>query len=256
MKIIVCIKQVPSTNEVKLDPETKTIIRDGRQSVINPFDTYAMEEAVRLKEKLGGTVCALSMGIPAVERLLREAMSRGVDSALPLSDRAFAGADTLATAYTLSLGVRHLGDFDLILCGRMAIDGDTAQIGPELAEDLGIPQVTNVTAILEAREGELLCAKATDQGTQQVRGQAACAAHRGQRHQHAPHGFHPRGQTELASAAGGALCRRCAGRPPAHRAQGLPHPGGAHLHAGKNGGMRLAGRGHGPAGGPAGQSAA
>ena len=147
MKIIVCIKQVPSTNEVKLDPETKTIIRDGRQSVINPFDTYAMEEAVRLKEKLGGTVCALSMGIPAVERLLREAMSRGVDSALLLSDRAFAGADTLATAYTLSLGVRHLGDFDLILCGRMAIDGDTAQIGPELAEDLGIPQVTNVTAI-------------------------------------------------------------------------------------------------------------
>ena len=92
-----------------------------------------------------------------------------VDSALLLSDRAFAGADTLATAYTLSLGVRHLGDFDLILCGRMAIDGDTAQIGPELAEDLGIPQVTNVTAILEAREGELLCAKATDQGTQQVR---------------------------------------------------------------------------------------
>ena len=169
MKIIVCIKQVPSTNEVKLDPETKTIIRDGRQSVINPFDTYAMEEAVRLKEKLGGTVCALSMGIPAVERLLREAMSRGVDSALLLSDRAFAGADTLATAYTLSLGVRHLGDFDLILCGRMAIDGDTAQIGPELAEDLGIPQVTNVTAILEAREGELLCAKATDQGAQQVR---------------------------------------------------------------------------------------
>ena len=169
MKIIVCIKQVPSTNEVKLDPETKTIIRDGRQSVINPFDTYAMEEAVRLKEKLGGTVCALSMGIPAVERLLREAMSRGVDSALLLSDRAFAGADTLATAYTLSLGVRHLGDFDLILCGRMAIDGDTAQIGPELAEDLGSPQVTTVTAILEARKGELLCAKATDQGTQQVR---------------------------------------------------------------------------------------
>ena len=156
MKIIVCIKQVPSTNEVKLDPETKTIIRDGRQSVINPFDTYAMEEAVRLKEKLGGTVCALSMGIPAVERLLREAMSRGVDSALLLSDRAFAGADTLATAYTLSLGVRHLGDFDLILCGRMAIDGDTAQIGPELAEDLGIPQVTNVTQQVRVKLPALL----------------------------------------------------------------------------------------------------
>ena len=95
MKIIVCIKQVPSTNQVKLDPETKTIIRDGRQSVINPFDTYAIEEAVRLKEKLGGKVTALSMGIPATQRILREAMSQGVDEALLLSDRAFAGADTL-----------------------------------------------------------------------------------------------------------------------------------------------------------------
>ena len=130
MKIIVCIKQVPSTNQVKLDPETKTIIRDGRQSVINPFDTYAIEEAVRLKEKLGGKVTALSMGIPATQRILREAMSQGVDEALLLSDRAFAGADTLATAYTLALGARHIGDFDLIVCGRMATDGDTAQIGP------------------------------------------------------------------------------------------------------------------------------
>lgn len=169
MKIIVCIKQVPSTNEVKLDPETKTILRDGRQAVINPFDTYAIEEAVRLKEKLGGSVCAISMGIPAVERLLREAMSHGVDSALLLSDRAFAGADTLATSYTLSLGVRHIGDFDLILCGRMATDGDTAQIGPELAEALGIPQITNVTEIIRADEHVIVCRKATDYGTQEVR---------------------------------------------------------------------------------------
>ena len=145
------------------------VFAEQENGVLSGTDFELLAKAHDLKEKLGGTVCALSMGIPAVERLLREAMSRGVDSALLLSDRAFAGADTLATAYTLSLGVRHLGDFDLILCGRMAIDGDTAQIGPELAEDLGIPQVTNVTAILEARKGELLCAKATDQGTQQVR---------------------------------------------------------------------------------------
>ncbi len=169
MKIIVCIKQVPSTNEVKLDPETNTIIRDGRQSVINPFDTYAIEEAVRLKEKLGGSVCAVSMGIPAVERLLREAMSRGVDSSLLLSDRAFAGADTLATAYTLSQGIRYMNDFGLIICGRMAIDGDTAQIGPELAEDLGIPYITNVTEILQADEQAITCRKATDYGTRDIR---------------------------------------------------------------------------------------
>lgn len=148
MKIIVCIKQVPSTNRIQMDPVTHTIIRDGRQSVINPFDMYAIEEAVRLKEKYGGTVTALSMGIPASERLLRDAVSRGVDETCLLSDRAFAGADTLATSYTLSLGVRHLGTFDLIICGRMATDGDTAQIGPELAETLEIPYVTDVREVL------------------------------------------------------------------------------------------------------------
>ncbi|MEG2213835.1 MAG: electron transfer flavoprotein subunit beta, partial [Clostridiales bacterium] len=105
MKIIVCIKQVPSTNEVRLDPETHTIIRDGGQSVINPFDTYGLEEAVIIKEQLGGTVTVLSMGIPATERLLRDALSRGADRGILLTDRAFAGADTLATSYTLSLGV-------------------------------------------------------------------------------------------------------------------------------------------------------
>lgn len=164
MRIIVCIKQVPSSNEVRMDPVTNTIIRDGRQSVINPFDTYAVEQAVQIKEKLGGEVLALSMGIPACERLLRDAMSRGADRALLLSDRRFAGADTLATAYTLSLGVRRLGDFDLILCGKMAVDGDTAQIGPELAEHLGIPHITDVSEIKEISEHEILCQKVTDTG--------------------------------------------------------------------------------------------
>ena len=133
MNIIVCIKQVPSTNEVNLDPVTKTIIRDGKQSVTNPFDTFALEQAVQLKEQYGGRVSVLSMGIPAVERLLRDAVSRGADGGVLISGREFAGADTLATSYALSLGVAQTGDFDLILCGKMAIYCDTAQIGPELA---------------------------------------------------------------------------------------------------------------------------
>ncbi|MCJ7837299.1 electron transfer flavoprotein subunit beta/FixA family protein [Cuneatibacter sp. NSJ-177] len=162
MKIIVCIKQVPSSNEVRLDPVTKTIVRDGKQSVINPFDAYAIEEAVRLKETCGGAVTALSMGIPATERLLRDAMSRGVDEAVLLSDRVFAGSDTLATSYALSLGVRKLGPFSLILCGKMAVDGDTAQIGPELAEMLGIPHVTEVNRILSVTEEEAVVEKQAD----------------------------------------------------------------------------------------------
>lgn len=108
MKIFVCIKQVPSTNEVRLDPVTNTILRDGRQSVVNPFDTYAVEQVVALKEQYTGSVTAVSMGIPATERLLRDVMARGVDRSLLLSDRAFAGADTLATAYTLALSLIHI----------------------------------------------------------------------------------------------------------------------------------------------------
>jgi len=168
MNIIVCIKQVPSTNEVRLDPETFTIIRDGKQSVINPFDTYALEEAVRIKEQLGGTVTVLSMGIPATERLLRDALSRGADQAILLTDRAFAGADTLATSYTLSLGVEQAGSYDLILCGRMAVDGDTAQIGPELAETLGIPHIADVKEILAIDGQELTCRKVMDGGEQEL----------------------------------------------------------------------------------------
>jgi electron transfer flavoprotein beta subunit len=164
MKIIVCIKQVPSTNEVRLDPVTNTIIRDSSQSVTNPFDTYALEQAVQIKEQLGGEVIALSMGIPGTERLLRDAASRGADRAILLTDRSFAGADTLATAYTLSLGIRQLDGFDLILCGKMAVDGDTAQIGPELAEHLGIPHVTDVCELIQVNSDHIICKKVTDTG--------------------------------------------------------------------------------------------
>ena len=163
MKIAVCIKQVPSTNEVRLDPVTNTIIRDGRQSVTNPFDTYAIEAAVQIKEQLGGTVTVLSMGIPSTERLLRDACSRGADNGVLLSDRAFAGADTLATSYALSLWCKGQA-LDLILCGKMAVDGDTAQIGPELAEHLGIPHITDVCEIIEVTEQSVTVRKATQNG--------------------------------------------------------------------------------------------
>lgn len=144
MRSIVCVKQVPASNEVRLDEKTNTIVRDGGEAVINPFDSHALEAALALKERFGGTVAVLSMGIPAAAEMLRDCVARGADEALLLTDRAFAGADTLATSYALCKGVEQLGDFDLLLCGRMAVDGDTAQIGPELAARLGLPHVSDV----------------------------------------------------------------------------------------------------------------
>ncbi|HCT65525.1 MAG TPA: electron transfer flavoprotein subunit beta [Lachnospiraceae bacterium] len=166
MKIIVCMKQVPSSNDVHLDPVTNTIIRDGNKSIINPFDSSALEQAVEIKERLGGEVTVLSMGIPDTQRLLRDALSRGCDKAVLLSDSAFAGSDTLATAYTLGLGVKKIGKFDLILCGKMAVDGDTAQIGPELAENLNIPHVTDVDEVIFVNDKEIICSKLIDGGSQ------------------------------------------------------------------------------------------
>ncbi|MBE6929102.1 MAG: electron transfer flavoprotein subunit beta/FixA family protein [Ruminococcaceae bacterium] len=155
MRIVVCVKQVPASNEVALDPKTNTIIRDSRNAVINPFDSHALEAGLQIKDQLGAEVSVLSMGIPACEDMLRDCVSRGADQAMLLTDRAFAGADTLATSYALSKGVQALGGADLILCGKMAVDGDTAQIGPELAQRLGIPHVTDVNWI-EAYENELI----------------------------------------------------------------------------------------------------
>ena len=168
MNLIVCMKQVPSSNEVRMDPKTKTIIRDAKSAVWNPFDRSALEVAVLLKEQLGGHITALSMGIPDTSRLLEEAISCGADEALLLSDRAFAGADTLATSYALSLGVKEIGPYHLILCGKMAVDGDTAQIGPELAETLGIPHITDVTQIVFASEKELIVSRKIDGASQLV----------------------------------------------------------------------------------------
>lgn len=151
-----------------MDPKTNTIIRDGRQSVANPFDTAALEVALALKDELGGRVSVLSMGIPDTCRLLRDAIARGADDALLLSDRAFAGADTLATSYALSMGLDELGDVDLVLCGKMAVDGDTAQIGPELGGILGVPCVTGVSEVLEASDHRVVVRHDTDEGTEVV----------------------------------------------------------------------------------------
>jgi electron transfer flavoprotein beta subunit len=147
MRIIVCIKQVPNTTEIKIDPATNTLVREGVESILNPFDAYAVEEAVRLREIHGGTVTAISMGPPQVESALREAVSLGVDDIILLSDRKFAGADTWATSYTLAAAITKLGDFDLILTGQQAIDGDTAQVGPGIAAHLKIPQTCFVRKV-------------------------------------------------------------------------------------------------------------
>lgn len=158
MKILVCIKQVPDTTEIRIDPVTNTLIRSGVPSIVNPFDKNALEEALKLKDTYGAEVTVLSMGPSQAEAALRECYAMGADHMVLLSDRAFGGSDTLATSYTLSEAIRMLGDFDLIFCGKQAIDGDTAQVGPEIAEQLGIPQVT-YAAGLEIREDTLIVKK-------------------------------------------------------------------------------------------------
>ncbi|MGE5558785.1 MAG: electron transfer flavoprotein subunit beta/FixA family protein [Bacillota bacterium] len=169
MKIIVCVKQVPDTTEVKINKETNTLIREGVASIINPFDLYAVEEAIRLKEKHGGTVTVISMGPEQVAESLREAIAMGADDAVLLSDRAFAGADTLATSYALSKGIEKIGAHDLIICGKQAIDGDTAQVGPELAENLGMPHVTYIKKIHEIGEGFMVVERMTEEGSEKIR---------------------------------------------------------------------------------------
>lgn len=150
MNIIVCIKQVPGTNKVDIDPETGVLKRDGIDAKMNPYDLYALETAFRLREQAGGAVSVLSMGPPQAGAIIREAYMMGADRGYLLTDRKFAGSDVLATSYTLAQGIRAIGKYDLILCGKQTTDGDTAQVGPAIAEHLGIPHVTWVRAIEEA----------------------------------------------------------------------------------------------------------
>lgn len=156
MEIIVCIKQVPGTTQVDIDEETGVLKRDGVASKMNPYDLYAIETAVQLRENHGGSIHALSMGPPQAESIIREAYMMGADKGTLLSDRRFAGADVLATAYALSQGIKKIGKSDLIICGKMTTDGDTAQVGPEIAEFLDIPHVTNVLRILEIKDDSII----------------------------------------------------------------------------------------------------
>ena len=174
LNIIVCIKQVPATTEVKIDPETGTLIREGVEATVNPFDTYAIEEGIRLKEKYGGKVTAISMGPPQAEDALREAIALGCDEAILLTDRAFAGADTLATAYTLSRGIRKIGSYDLVICGMKTTDGDTGQVGPGLAEELDIPHVSYVRKILSVENDKITLEKSLENGYQEVEAPLPC----------------------------------------------------------------------------------
>ena len=168
MNIIVLIKQVPNTTEVKLDPKTGNLIREGIESIINPDDRHALEAAVRIRDAQGGKVTVLSMGPPQAIDAVSEAMGMGADEGVLLTDRLFAGADTWATSSTLGKAIQKIGGFDLILCGRQAIDGDTAQIGPQVADYLGVPQVTYVFDIEEFGEGSVTVKRRLEDGFERI----------------------------------------------------------------------------------------
>ena len=155
MNILVCIKQVPGSNNVEVDPVTGVLKRSGIQSKINPYDLYAIETALSLAERFGGSVECITMGPPQAKAIILEAVSMGVSRGCVLSDRKFAGADVLATAYTLSQGIKKCGEYDLIICGKQTTDGDTAQVGAELAEYLNIPNVSNVLAVNGLKDGKI-----------------------------------------------------------------------------------------------------
>ena len=162
MKILVCVKQVPGSNNVEVDPVTGVLKRSGIPSKINPYDLYAIEAALSLAEKFGGTVDTLTMGPPQAKAVIQETVCMGVQRGTVLTDRKFAGADVLATAYTISQGIRKCGEYDLILCGKQTTDGDTAQVGAEVAEYLGLPNVSNVLSIDDCTDNALLLTAGLD----------------------------------------------------------------------------------------------
>jgi electron transfer flavoprotein beta subunit len=156
MDILICIKQVPGTNKVEVDPVTGVLKRDGVDSKMNPYDLYALETAVKINEEFGGSIKVISMGPPQAKEVIKEAFTMGAHEGMLLSDRKFAGADVLATSYTISQGVRRMGNTDLIICGKQTTDGDTAQVGPEMAEYLGMPHVANVIKIVEVKDKSIV----------------------------------------------------------------------------------------------------
>ncbi len=169
MRIVVTVKQVPDTAEVRIDEERGTLIREGIPSILNPFDEYALEEAMRWRDELGGTVIVITMGPPQAEAVLREAVSMGADEAVLLSDRAFAGADTWATSHTLAKAVEKMGNVDIVMTGKQAIDGDTAQTGPSIAASLDWPQVTFVGFVRELKQDSIIAERYVEGGCEVIR---------------------------------------------------------------------------------------
>ena len=166
MKIVVCIKQVPDTTVVKINPVTGTLIRDGVPSIMNPDDKGGLEMALELKDKYGAHVTVITMGPPQADAILREAYAMGVDKAILLTGREFGGADTLATSHTIAAALKNL-EYDLIIAGRQAIDGDTAQVGPQIAEHLGLPQISYVVGF-DVKDGKYIVKKETEEGYQML----------------------------------------------------------------------------------------
>ena len=173
MKIVVCIKQVPDTSEVKLDPKTNTLIRDGVPSIINPDDKSGIEAALRIKEQVGGTVTVVCMGPPQADVAIREALAMGCDDGVLISGREFGGSDTLATSTIIAAGLKTL-DYDLIITGRQAIDGDAAQVGPQIAEHLGLPQVSYAEDIQVESENSIIVKRQYEDRYQKVRIKTPC----------------------------------------------------------------------------------
>lgn len=174
LKIIVCIKQVPGTTKVDIDPETGVLKRSGVSAKMNPYDLFGLETALRLKAEYGAHITVISMGPPQAETVIREAYMMGADDGVLMTDRKFAGADVLATSYTLAAGIRKIGDFDLIICGKQTTDGDTAQVGPAMAEHLGIPHVTWVSNIESVDETGVIAEQNMEDSLEAVRLKFPC----------------------------------------------------------------------------------
>ena len=168
MKFIVCVKQVPDTREVKIDEKTGTIIREGVPSILNNFDEFALNEAVRLKEKVGGSITAISMGPIQAEDALRKCLAIGADEAILLTDPAFAGADTWATSYTLAQAIKEI-EYDIIFCGQETTDGCTGQVGPELAQHLALPHVSYVEEVESVEKKYIICKRVAEEGYERIR---------------------------------------------------------------------------------------
>jgi electron transfer flavoprotein beta subunit len=174
MHIVVCIKQVPETGNIRINPETHTLMREGVTAIVNPFDMFAIEEALRIKAKNGARVSVITMGPPQADAAVREALAMGADDGILISDQAFAGSDSWATSYTLAKAIAKFGDIGLVICGKQAIDGDTAQVGPGIAAQLDIPQITYVRKIDTIEDNRIVAQRSLEDGVETVESSLPC----------------------------------------------------------------------------------